>query len=105
MAPWVGGEERGDGVVGAEVAELLLVVERGLVSVDRACWSGRGCVGQLSEVVVLPCVGVVELVDVVVGAKVVDVLLLIEGGLVSVDRASRSGRGCTGQLGEIVMAP
>ncbi len=105
VVPCVGVDEFVDVVVSAEIVDVLLAVELGLVSVDRASWSGRGCAGQLSEVVVTPCVGVVELVDVVVGAKVVDVLLLIEGGLVSVDRASRSGRGCAGQLSEIVMAP
>jgi hypothetical protein len=62
-------------------------------------------VRQLGEVVVAPGVGVDELVDVVVGAQEVDVLLLIERSLVSVDRASGSGCGCAGQLGEVVVMP
>ena len=41
----------------------------------------------------VPGVGVEELVDVVVGAEVVDVLLAVELGLVSVDVTSLGGVG------------
>src|SRR5260370_23563406 len=84
---------------------MLLIVEGGLVSVEGASLGGRGCGGQLAEVVVVPRVGVDELVDVVVGAEVVDVLLAVEGGFVSIDRASWSSQGCAGQLGEVVVMP
>src|SRR5260370_31198304 len=84
---------------------MLPIVEGGLVAGEGASLGGRGCAGQLAEVVVVPRVGVDELVDVVVGAEVVDVLLAVEGGLVSVDRASRGCKGCAGQVGGVVVMP
>jgi hypothetical protein len=54
---------------------------------------------------VVPRAGVDELVDVVIGSDVIDVLLAVELGLVAVDRRSCRGRRCAGQLGEVVMAP
>ena len=105
MAPRVDVDEFVDVVVGAEVVDVLLAVELGLVAVDGAAWSGGRCAGELGEVVVVPGVGVVELVDVVIGPDVVDVLLLIERGFVAIDRAARRGRRCACQLGEIVMDP
>src|SRR5260370_9280564 len=84
---------------------MLPIVEGGLVAGEGASLGGRGCAGQLAEVVVVPRVGVDELVDVVVGAEVVDVLLAVEGGFVSVDGASWGGQGCAGELGEIVVGP
>ena len=93
VVPGVGVEELVDVVVGAEVVDVLLAVELGLVAVDRASRSGRGRAGLLGEVVVAPGVGVDEFVDVVVGSDVVDVLLLVELGLVSVDVTSLGGVG------------
>ncbi len=78
MVPRADVEELVDVVVGAKVVDVLLIVEGGLVSVERASLGGRRRVRQLGEVVVVPCVGVDELVDVVVRAEVVDVLLAVE---------------------------
>src|SRR5260370_37930636 len=84
---------------------MLPIVEGGLVAGEGASLGGRGCAGQLAEVVVVPRVGVDELVDVVVGAEVVDVLLAVEGGLVSVDGASRGWQECGGGAGGLVVRP
>jgi hypothetical protein len=42
-------------------------------------------------------------VDVVVGANVVDVLLIVEGGLVAVERTAPGGGRRVRQLGEVVV--
>jgi hypothetical protein len=60
---------------------------------------------QIGQVVVLPRVDVNEFVDVIVGTKEVDMLLVVEGRLVAIDRRSCRGRRCAGQWGEVVMAP
>src|SRR5258707_772609 len=99
MQPHVDVDELVDVIVCAQEVDVLLLVEGGLIAVYWASWCGGGSFGQLGEVVMAPCVGVEELVDVVVGADVVDVLLVVEGGFVSVDGASRSGCGCAGELG------
>jgi hypothetical protein len=66
-----------DVIVGTEVVDVLLLVEGGFVSVDRTSGSGWRCAGQLGEIVMTPCVGEVELVDVVVCSDVIDVLLVV----------------------------
>ena len=106
MAPRIGEDQLVDVVVCPQEVDVLLIVEGGLVAVDRAsrCGGGRR-VRQLGEVVVSPCIGEEQLVDVVVGSQIVDVLLLIEGGFVAIHRAAWSGGGCPGQLSQVVMVP
>src|SRR5712664_1118891 len=94
MAPCVGVVELVDVVVGSDVVDVLLVVELGLISVDVTSGGGRGCGGELGEVVVVPLAVVEQLVDVIVGADEVDVLLVVERGLVSVDAPAPSPRRC-----------
>jgi hypothetical protein len=85
MAPCVGEVELVDVVVGSDVVDVLLVVELGLVSIDVAARRGRRCGGEQSEVVLVPLIVVEQFVDVIVSADEVDVLLVVEGGLVSID--------------------
>src|SRR5260370_24497415 len=88
MAPCVGVVELVDVVVGSDVVDVLLVVELGLVAVDVTSGCGRGGAGEQGEIVVVPLTVVEQLVDVIVGADEVDVLLVVDGGLVFVDAAA-----------------
>jgi hypothetical protein len=69
-----------------EVVDVLLVVEGGYVAVETAWKRGGRRTGELGEIVVMPDVIVVKLEDVDVATddtQEIDVLLLIEGGLVA----------------------
>src|SRR5260370_39232736 len=88
MVPRADVEELVDVVVGPEIVDVLLIVEGGLVSVQSASLGGKRRVRQLGEIVEVPCVGVDELVDVIVCAEVVDVLLVVEDRMSVVDGTS-----------------
>ena len=60
----------------------------GLIAVERASGSRVGRPGGLGQVVVRPAVLVDEFVHVAVGPDEVDVLLVVEGGLIAVKRAA-----------------
>ena len=105
MGPSVGVDELVDVAGGVLEVNVLLIVERRLVAIDRAAGCGCGGFGDRGQVVVMPRAVVVQLVDMAGGVEVVDVLLLVEGGLVAVRGRARDRRGCAGDGGEIIVRP
>jgi hypothetical protein len=79
-----------------EVVDVLLVVEGGYIAVETAWKRDGGRTGELGEIVVMPAVIGVKLDDVDVATddtQVVDVLLVIEGGLVASETTLDDGGG------------
>src|ERR1700744_4552270 len=72
---------------GAKKKDVLIMVIRGLVANKRVGDSLRGA-AQISEIVVMPCAVVNQLVDMEIGSDEVDMLPVLAGGaLVSSQRA------------------
>jgi hypothetical protein len=81
---------------------VLLVVEGGHVTVEGTARNGCGGAGKRGKVVVVPCTVEVELVDAIIGPEEDDVLLEVEGSLITNDIGGKCER-TTGQIREVVV--
>src|SRR5215469_14622607 len=79
-------------IVRSDEIDVLLAVERGLVSVQSASRICDRRPGKYRQVVVMPLTVEVQLMHMIVRANEIDVLLVVKGRRVSVERASRRGR-------------
>src|SRR3984893_5013055 len=92
-------------IVRANEIHVLLIVERGLISIQGA---SNGCgrrSGEHRQVVVMPAVVEVQLMHMIVRANEIDVLLIVEGGLVSVQGAPSGCGRRSGEHRQVVVMP
>src|SRR5215471_846718 len=92
-------------IVCANEIDVLLVVERGFVSVQGASRSCNRCSGERRQVVVMPAAVEVQLVHMIVRTDEIDVLWTVLCAFVSVQGASRSCNRCSGERRQVVVMP
>jgi hypothetical protein len=86
--------------------DVLLQVEPGLIGGEQGVATRRRSARERREVVVMPGAVEVELMDLGIVTIEVDVLLVVEGGLIAVDRGSaRHDNWGAGERCEVVVMP